>query len=214
MPKLKPHVVFTIFIIIFTISRCSLRNFKLNMGGTEYIFHKLDLIHKNSDGTKDWQLLSPEATYQEQNRLINAIRPKAIIYTSNKPSLRIVADKGVIYNNGEKINLYQNVRIRQIEPNNNYSIIGDSLYWLPKKGDWTIDNGSIVTTPKDDKGGVKSTQKIIIDGNNIRGNSILGEIELDNCKIFTAQQILKADNCSWDIIKERLLATGSVKYSR
>ncbi len=214
MKPIINHKAFTFFILIFLIGRCTIRNLEINNQPQDYKFHVLNITHNKIDGSKDWELTSPEATYEDGNKIVRTKKPEAIIFTGDKPSLNIKSNLGIIYNNGSKVYLSGNVRISQVNSIENFIIFGDELNWIPNNGHWTLNNGYFKSKSISRSNQSVESNSISIKGNNIRGNTLIGNIKIDNCIIYQNDQLIKARTCSWDIINEKLLAIGKAEYIR
>ncbi|MDC0251506.1 LPS export ABC transporter periplasmic protein LptC, partial [Synechococcus sp. AH-551-P21] len=96
-----------------------------------FVFRKLELEQKKSNGDPDWTLSSPEARYEFSRRLVRAKLPSGVLFSNNKPSFKIRADYAVVFNDGEQIILEGDVQLQQL---NGQKILfkGERLRWQPK----------------------------------------------------------------------------------
>ena len=75
------------------ISSCASKspNQNKNQASTPFIFRSLDLKQRRPDGSRDWELTSPEARYNTAARTVRAKIPKGILYFEDKPSFMTVS---------------------------------------------------------------------------------------------------------------------------
>lgn len=97
-----------------------------------FVFRALNLSHRNSDGSLAWELKSPEARYDLERRLAQAVDLRGLIYQKGKPMYRITARSGTVLNDGDLIQLEGQPRIERLlgKPT---AITGQRLRWLPGK---------------------------------------------------------------------------------
>ena len=114
------------------ISSCASKspNQNKNQASTPFIFRSLDLKQRRPDGSRDWELTSPEARYNTAARTVRAKIPKGILYFEDKPSFMISAEHATVLNDGELVVLEGTVRLKRlgVEP---LLIQGDRLIWRP-----------------------------------------------------------------------------------
>ncbi len=96
-----------------------------------FVFRKLALEQKRSNGDIDWKLSSPEARYELSRRLVRAKQPIGVLYSKNKPSFEIKANFAVVINDGEQIILEGDVQLQQIN-GRKLLIKGERLRWNPE----------------------------------------------------------------------------------
>lgn len=109
----------------------STRNRSEKAAPIPFVFRKLELEQKKSNGDPDWTLSSPEARYEFSRRLVRAKLPSGVLFSNNKPSFKIRADYAVVFNDGEQIILEGDVQLQQL---NGQKILfkGERLRWQPK----------------------------------------------------------------------------------
>ena len=116
----------------YLISSCASKspNQNKNQASTPFIFRSLDLKQRRPDGSRDWELTSPEARYNTAARTVRAKIPKGILYFEDKPSFMISAEHATVLNDGELVVLEGTVRLKRlgVEP---LLIQGDRLIWRP-----------------------------------------------------------------------------------
>ena len=79
-----------------------------------FVFRRLDLNQRRDDGSRDWDLTSPEARYNLETRTVQAQRPTGLLYRLDEPYLCISAEKATILNDGERIVLEGDVQLQQL----------------------------------------------------------------------------------------------------
>lgn len=95
-----------------------------------FVFRSLDLSQRREDGSRDWELSSPEARYDLNSRTVEAEGPAGLIFRSNEPYLRVSADRVTVVNDGQRIVLEGNVRLQQLQDPHRV-IEGGRLVWTP-----------------------------------------------------------------------------------
>jgi LPS export ABC transporter protein LptC len=95
-----------------------------------FVFRSLDLSYRQSDGRLAWELKAPEARYDLERRLVQAVKLRGIIYQKGKPLYRITAQAGTVLNDGELIQLEGQPRIQRLAGRGTV-ISGQRLRWIP-----------------------------------------------------------------------------------
>ena len=103
-----------------------------------FVFRSLNLNQRRPDGSKDWDLTSPEARYDLTSRTVRALGPSGILYRNNKPAYRISADLATVLNDGDLVVLEGQVRLQQLNKRK-LLISGDRLQWRPSRSRMVID---------------------------------------------------------------------------
>ena len=103
-----------------------------------FVFRSLNLNQRHQDGSRDWDLSSPEARYELSSRTVRARGPQGILYRNNKPAYRIKADLATVLNDGELVILEGKVNLQQLTERK-VLIQGDRLVWTPARSEMVID---------------------------------------------------------------------------
>ena len=103
-----------------------------------FVFRSLDLNQRHQDGSRDWDLSSPEARYELSSRTVRARGPQGILYRDNEPAYRIKADLATVLNDGELVILEGDVQLQQLNERK-VLIQGDRLVWTPARSEMVID---------------------------------------------------------------------------
>ncbi|QEY31746.1 LPS export ABC transporter periplasmic protein LptC [Synechococcus sp. RSCCF101] len=95
-----------------------------------FVFRSLDLRQNDEEGRPAWDLRSPEARYEIDERRAEARDPEGTLYNDGRPSFRISAQRGTVINDGETVILNGDVRIRMLgdEP---LLILAPEVIWEP-----------------------------------------------------------------------------------
>ena len=103
-----------------------------------FAFRALDLRQQDPKGAPAWDLKSPEARYDIQRKLAQALNPRGTVFRGGKPSILIAAQRGTVIGDGQAIQLEGAVRITLLgeEP---VVITGDAARWLPREELMVID---------------------------------------------------------------------------
>ena len=103
-----------------------------------FVFRSLNLNQRRDDGSRDWDLISPEARYDLESRTVQAQSPSGLIYRDDKPYLRISARQATVVNDGDRIVLEGNVKLQQIT-DQRLLIEGERLVWTPNDSHMVVD---------------------------------------------------------------------------
>jgi len=103
-----------------------------------FVFRSLNLNQRREDGSRDWDLISPEARYDLESRTVQAQSPSGLIYRDDKPYLRISARQATVVNDGDRIVLEGNVKLQQIT-DQRLLIEGERLVWTPDESHIVVD---------------------------------------------------------------------------
>ena len=102
------------------------------------VFRSLNLNQRRDDGSRDWDLISPEARYDLESRTVQAQSPSGLIYRDDKPYLRISARQATVVNDGDRIVLEGDVKLQQIT-DQRLLIEGERLVWTPNDSHMVVD---------------------------------------------------------------------------
>ncbi len=204
----KDFISISILFLILITSGCSNNGNKVENDTVPFVFRSLHLKHKNKIGDKDWDLISPEAIYDIEQRLVKAQKPKIILYKDNQPSVEVNALLGTIIDDGEVILLEGNVRFKRvILPS--YLITADKIKWNINSGEIYSSGSVLGTRISSDK---SSTHNI--KGINLSGNSKSEFLIIEKCRIEQQNESLISNSCKYNWSINRLIAIGEVYYSR
>ena len=103
-----------------------------------FVFRSLNLNQRRDDGSRDWDLISPEARYDLASRTVQAQSPSGLIYRDDKPYLRISARQATVVNDGDRIVLEGDVKLQQIT-DQRLLIEGERLVWTPNDSHMVVD---------------------------------------------------------------------------
>ncbi|MGB1416322.1 MAG: LPS export ABC transporter periplasmic protein LptC [Synechococcus sp.] len=103
-----------------------------------FVFRSLDLSQRRADGSRDWDLQSPEARYSLDSRSVRAINPRGVLYRNDQPSFAIQADLATVLNDGELVILEGGVALQQLNQRQ-IKITGERLLWSPSRSQMVID---------------------------------------------------------------------------
>ena len=103
-----------------------------------FVLRSLNLNQRRDDGSRDWDLTSPEARYDLESRTVQAQRPSGVVYRDDQPYLRISARQATVVNDGDRIVLEGSVQLQQLK-GQRLLIEGDRLVWTPDDSNLVID---------------------------------------------------------------------------
>lgn len=175
-----------------------------------FVLRALDLNQRHPDGTKDWDLKSPEARYDLTSRTVRARQPSGILYRDNKPAYRIRADLAVVLDDGALVVLEGGVRLQQLNQRE-VLITGDRLVWTPSRSMMVIDQrpGAVdressllvkhLTFHQD-------TDKLVF-----RGPAQLKRWLKERKPDLSPQTVVRSGDGSWNLDDGTLVASGPVQ---
>ncbi len=175
-----------------------------------FVFRSLNLNQRRPDGTKDWDLTSPEARYDLTSRTVRALGPSGILYKNNKPAYRISADLATVLNDGDLVVLEGQVRLQQLDKRK-LLISGDRLQWRPSRSRMLIDQ-----RPKAEDAESRLTVREIVfqqDRETLRfkGPTTLQRWERERSDENPPQTVVTTAEGTWNLRDGTLVAAGPVR---
>ncbi len=125
------YKLLSLLAILFLIQSCSKFNRKPLQLEPPFLLNSIDLEHKKEDGSKDWDLISPDATYSLNSGFLRAKNPEIIIYDNNIPFYSINAKTSTILEDGKFVILEGQIKLVKLV-GSELEIIGNSLTWDTK----------------------------------------------------------------------------------
>jgi len=95
-------------------------------------FRSLRLRQNDSKGQPLWELQSPKARYKLNDRQALVQQPVGLLFRKGKPHYRISAPRGVVYNDGEQVELLGGARLVSLD-GRQLVITGSQAVWRPSK---------------------------------------------------------------------------------
>lgn len=99
-------------------------------------FRSLRLRQNDPQGQPLWELQSPKARYKLHERQAVVQQPVGLLFRKGKPHYRITAPRGVVYNDGEQVDLLDGARLVSLD-GRQLVITSRRAIWRPGKD--TID---------------------------------------------------------------------------
>ena len=127
-PWIRLHQVAVVALL--TLMGCETNRQAATTDAPPFVFRSLELHQKRPNGARDWDLISPEARYEFNRRLVRARRPEGILYRNDQPTFRISANQATVVNDGELVLLEGEVQLQQLQ-GQKILIKGDRLRWTP-----------------------------------------------------------------------------------
>jgi LPS export ABC transporter protein LptC len=202
-------------ILSFLVLGCSSStgNRSETVGPVPFVFRKLALEQKKSNGDIDWKLSSPEARYELSRRLVRAKQPVGVLYNKNAPSFKIRADFAVVINDGDQIMLEGNVQLQQIN-GQKILIKGERLRWQPQLSRLVMEE-----QPRafDDRSRITATLAILQQDTN--DLTLSGPVQLDRWQDKLALTVkpdtaVRTEKAFWNLNDGALKADGPVLGQR
>ena len=97
-----------------------------------FVFRALNLREQDKQGRPAWQVTSPEARYDINRRIASAVNPAGLIYAAGQPLYRLSAQRALVINDGEVIQLEGAVSIRRLGARP-VLIEAERLRWYPSR---------------------------------------------------------------------------------
>ncbi len=113
------------------IQACSTITRLSNEDINNYEINNFLLKQTDSTGKTRWEIKSNQADHNASDMFIKVLNPYVYIYQYDKPKYEIISDNLEIYNNGEIIELNNNVNIKELSPKG-FIMQGNKLIWNPK----------------------------------------------------------------------------------
>ena len=175
-----------------------------------FVFRSLNLNQRRPDGTKDWDLTSPEARYDLSSRTVRALGPSGVLYKNNKPAYRISAELATVLNDGDLVVLEGQVRLQQLDQRK-LLISGDRLKWRPSQSRMVIDQ-----RPKAEDAESRLTVLQIVfqqdrDTLRFKGPTTLQRWDRERSEDEPPQTVVTTAEGSWNLSDGTLVAAGPVR---
>ena len=175
-----------------------------------FVFRSLNLNQRRPDGTKDWDLTSPEARYDLSSRTVRALGPSGVLYKNNKPAYRISAELATVLNDGDLVVLEGQVRLQQLDQRM-LLISGDRLKWRPSQSRMVIDQ-----RPRAEDAESRLTVRQIVfqqDRNTLRfqGPTTLQRWDRQRSEDQPPQTVVTTAEGTWNLSDGTLVAAGPVR---
>lgn len=183
-----------------------------------FVFRSLNLRQQDAKGRPSWELRSPEARYDLTARMAHVRTPQGLIYANGQPRYRVRAGKGTVYNDGERINLEQAVRIDVIG-DRPVQISGDRVQWIPRQHLMEIDQRPVALDQQSKLSSRTARFRLDIDRIELRGAPRLerweGKGRLDHGKVRgKPSTVLDVAQADWNPSSGSLQAKGPVRGER
>lgn len=133
LPKRRPHVPWICLAgwLPLLVTGCISRQ-SSEKPPPPFVFRALDLSYRLPNGRLAWELKAPQARYDLERRIAQAVDLRGVIYQKGKPVYRITARSGTVLNDGELIQLEGKPRIERLVGRST-TISGQRLRWIPGK---------------------------------------------------------------------------------
>ena len=175
-----------------------------------FVFRSLNLNQRRPDGTKDWDLTSPEARYDLSSRTVRALGPSGVLYKNNKPAYRISAELATVLNDGDLVVLEGQVRLQQLDQRM-LLISGDRLKWRPSQSRMVLDQ-----RPRAEDAESRLTVRQIVfqqdrDTLRFQGPTTLQRWDRQRSEDQPPQTVVTTAEGTWNLSDGTLVAAGPVR---
>lgn len=184
-----------------------------NQQAPPFVLRSLSLNQRKPDGSRDWDLNSPEARYDLDSRTVRAKRPSGVLYKADQPGFRISADLATVLNDGELVVLEGNVRLQQLNQRR-ILIQGQRLVWTPDRSlmvleqqPVAVDDDSRLTSPRLEYR--TDTDKLVF-----QGPARLHRWDKRRTADRPPDTLIQVERGSWNLATGRLKAAGPVLGKR
>ena len=167
-------------------------------------FDNVTLEQLGQDGQLLWKVQAKEASYSKDRRVAQVVRPVGNLYRDGKIAYKIQADRGEIFQDGEKILLRGNI-VANV-PQEKAIWQGSELEWQPGKDLMLVRGGSVGSHPKADMW----AQEIRLNGRK-REVELLGQVVM-NARDPDLQ--LRAEKLLWQLQKQLVISDLPVQIDR
>ncbi len=203
---------FTALLLLFCsalLNACSNSIDSASFKPTPFVFNKLNLQHRHSDGSLSWDLQSSEAQYDLSNRLIKAIKPSGRFYSNNQAKYSLVSELVTILDDGDYLLLEGNIKLKMLS-NEKFELHTNRMNWIP--------NDSLIEVLGNF---VLLDEYTRVQGQSALLNQLTSDLELSGpllIKRWTnstlmkndAQYNLKTSNGLWNLVTGDLSANGPI----
>ena len=128
-----------LLVLVLTLMGCTPRRQAADDDGNlPFVFRSLNLQQADDKGRPSWKMTSPEARYDLQRRVAEALEPRGVIYRQGDPVYRLSASTATVLNDGELILLEGRIRIEKVgrDP---VLITASRVRWFPDRATMDID---------------------------------------------------------------------------
>ena len=128
-----------LLLLVLTLMGCTPRRQAADDDGNlPFVFRSLNLQQADDKGRPSWKMTSPEARYDLQRRVAEALEPRGVIYRQGDPVYRLSASTATVLNDGELILLEGRIRIEKVgrDP---VLITASRVRWFPDRATMDID---------------------------------------------------------------------------
>jgi LPS export ABC transporter protein LptC len=127
-----------IALVILLLAGCQPREPSPQAGEPPFVFRSLALRQTDPKGRPTWEISSPEARYELGRKLARARKLEGLVYEKGVPRYRVSANRAIVLNDGEVVQLEGLTRVERIDKNP-VVITAQRVRWYPHKGLMQLD---------------------------------------------------------------------------
>jgi len=178
-----------------------------------FVLRALSLNQRKPDGSRDWDLNSPEARYDLDSRTVRAKRPSGVLYQSDRPGFRISADLATVLNDGELVVLEGDVRLQQLN-HQRILIQGQRLVWTPDRSLMVLEQRPVAVDDETRLTSPRLEYRTDTDNLTFQGPARLHRWDNGRTADTPPDTLIQVDRGSWNLGTGRLDAAGPVQGER
>ena len=184
-----------------------------NQQASPFVLRSLSLNQLKPDGSRDWDLSSPEARYDLDSRTVRAKRPSGVLYKADRPGFRITADLATVLNDGELVVLEGNVRLQQLNQRR-LLIQGQRLVWTPDRSQMVLEQRPVAVDAESRLTSPRLNYQTDTDNLIFEGPARLQRWDKARTADKPPDTLIQVQRGSWNLATGRLDASGPVLGER
>ena len=123
--------ILSLLIILLLIHGCKLKKDDVKTVNEDYQIKNFILRSNKDNGSTEWKIKSPKATYTQDNKVIKATKPKVSLYDNqDTEKYEITSENLDIYGNGSEIIFKNDVVVKNLL-DKDLELSGNKLKWNP-----------------------------------------------------------------------------------
>lgn len=181
---------------------------------TPFVLRALNLRELDQQGRPAWTVTSPEARYDLNRRMATGVNPVAVIYNAGVPLYEMKAERAVVINDGEVIQLEGAIRLRRLG-NRPVLVQAGRLRWYPARSWIDLEQQPVVREGMSLIRAQRAGIDLSIDSVQLRGSPVFERWEGGSVS-STARPLLwlKSSQVDWSLRSGDWIATGPVQGQR
>lgn len=181
---------------------------------TPFVLRALNLRELDKQGRPAWTVTSPEARYDINRRMATGVDPVAVIYDAGVPLYEMKAERAIVINDGEVIQLEGAIRLRRLG-DRPVLVQSGRLRWYPARSWIDLEQQPLVREGMSLIRAQRASIDLRSEDVQLRGAPVFER--WDPTDVITSQPAplwLKVSQVDWSLRSGVWLATGPVQGQR